>query len=108
MYEHYYGSYASTIGAPVATRRYSFGDKLELFLNSKLVARGDAVEGGELHGKPVPLSFQKVAVTEVLDGHVKLMLASTFDDTPYITVGQVIAWPLLLLKKSTVTTVTAQ
>ena len=74
--------------------RYTFGDKLELLYNGKVVARGDAVESGELHGKPMPISFQKVVITSVIDNHVNLMLTSTFDESPYISLGKVVTWPL--------------
>ena len=58
---------------------------MNLYHNGKVVARGDAVDGEELHGKPMPLPFQKVAITSVTDTHVKLMVTSTIDDSQYIT-----------------------
>ena len=96
----FYAKHIHTIGASVLIRRFANGKKLNLYHNSKVVARGDAVEGVEIHGRPMPLSFQKVAITDVIDSHVKLMVTSTFDDSPYITLGQVIAWPLASIRKS--------
>ena len=73
----FYAKHIHTIGASVLLRRFTNGEKLNLYHNSKVVARGDAVEGVEIHGRPMSLSFQKVAITDVIDSYVKLIVTST-------------------------------
>ena len=75
---------------------FSATTSLKLFYNGQMVATGLAVEGLNIHGKEVPMLYQKVAVTSVLE-KTKLLFRTSFD-TEYINVGEIIAWPLALMR----------
>ena len=62
-----------------------------------MVADGIAVEGPQLHGKSIPPFYQKVAITSVFE-ETKLLFITPFDENKYITVGEVVAWPLSLMQ----------
>ncbi len=77
--------------------RYSATASVKLLFNGKVVANGIAVEGPMLYGKTIPLLFQKVAITSV-HKKTKLLFKTPFDESDYINVGEVIAWPLHLIQ----------
>ena len=70
---------------------------VKLLSNGRVVADGIAVEGLQLHGKNIPLFYQKVAITSVLE-ETKLLFRTPLDENEYITVGEVVAWPLSLMQ----------
>ena len=70
---------------------------VNLLFNGTVVANGIAVEGPMLHGKKIPSFFQKVAVTNV-HKRTKLLFKTSFDDSDYVNVGEVIAWPSSLIQ----------
>lgn len=80
----------------VNIQKLSPGTTLHLYNKNQIVATGIAVEGQILHGKSLPSSFQKVAITDVLI-NTKLLFTTTFDDE-FVAAGQIIAWPKKLLK----------
>ena len=70
---------------------------MKLLFNGEVVANGIAVEGSMLHGKKIPSFFQKVAVT-CLHKRTKLLFKTPFDESDYINIGEVVAWPLNLMQ----------
>ena len=78
---------------------YAATTSLNLLYNGNIVATCSlAVEGQIIHGKEIPPLYQKVAVTSVKQ-KTKLLFKTSFDsDSEYIIVGDIIVWPLALLK----------
>lgn len=77
--------------------QYSATASVRLLFNGEVVANGIAVEGPTLHGKKIPSFFQKVAVTSV-HKRTKLLFKTPLDESDYINIGEVVAWPLNLMQ----------
>lgn len=77
--------------------RFSPATSVKLFYNGDMIGTGITVEGEMIHGKELPPSYQKVAVTSTSNKKIKSMLKTSFD-SKYIDVGEIIAWPLSLIE----------
>ena len=100
VYQCYLFTITDTIKATehsINIQTWSSGTTLHLYHKNQIVATGIAVEGQVLHGKSLPSSLQKVAITDVLIKNTKLLFTTTFDDE-FVAAGQIIAWPKKLLK----------